>query len=173
DVRRLQIAMYDEVAVRVRDRGEHVDEQPHASFDIETMLIRMTIDALAVDVFEHEVRLTARRDPGVDQLRDVRMLQLREHRSFAHEPLLGRPTEQRRVQQLDRRPGFVTAVAAVREPDLAHATLADALLERVRADAGAGPRSILDGSAGLRSQEKPSRVERGNLGEESAHLAGD
>ena len=85
--------MHDEVAVRVRDRGEHVEEQPHARFDVETALLRIAIDALAVDVLEHEVRLTARRDAGIDQLRDVRMPELREHRSFAHEACsAGRPS---------------------------------------------------------------------------------
>src|SRR5262249_22610835 len=80
--------------------------------------------------------------------------------------------EQLRIQQLDRRAALVTPVASACEPDLAHATPADALLERVRAEARAGPRYVVEG-AGLRAREKTAGVERGDLGEKRTHLGGD
>ena len=92
------------------------------------------IDALALDVFEDQVGLAAGRDAGIGELRDVRVAQPREHRSFTHEPLLRGAADERRIQQLHRGPPFVAAVTAAREPYGAHAALAERGFQCVRAD---------------------------------------
>ena len=60
-VERLDVAMDDQVGVRMRDRREHVEEQPHARRDVEPALVALVVDALALDVLEHQVRLARRR----------------------------------------------------------------------------------------------------------------
>src|SRR5262249_23556646 len=95
-------------------------------------------------------------------------------RAFAHEALLGGTTEQLSIQELHRRAAFEAPIAPVREPDLTHAAAADALLQGIRADLRASPRNLyVPRHTELRRGEKSSRIERGNLGEERAHLACD
>ena len=85
------------------------------------------------DVLEDEIRLPARRDTGIDQIRDIRMPQFRQHRAFAHEALFRRLAQQGRIEQLHRSAALVAAIAPAREPDGAHAAMAEHGLERVRA----------------------------------------
>jgi len=105
------------------------------------MLLAVPIDRLSVDVFEDQVGRPRRRDAGIDELRDVRMCQATEDGPFASEPLFG-ASRQRDVQELDRRPPFEAAVAPLREPDDAHATLADRRHQCVRADGVTGPQRL-------------------------------
>src|SRR5215813_5666445 len=51
-VRWLQIAMDDQIAVRVRDSQNRVQKQANARIDIELMHVAVTIYAIAVNVFE-------------------------------------------------------------------------------------------------------------------------
>ena len=48
-VRRFQVAVHDEVGVRVRDRREHVEEQIHAAVDGKLVHVAVAVDGLAVD----------------------------------------------------------------------------------------------------------------------------
>jgi hypothetical protein len=82
DVRRLQIAMNDQVGVRVRHRRLHVEKQPDPLFDAEAFFVAIAVDVTAVDVLEHQVGLAGRRHAGVDQPRDVRMSEPRENGAF-------------------------------------------------------------------------------------------
>ena len=95
-VRRLEVAVDDQVGVGVRDRRLDVQEQADAILDAEPLVVAEAIDVLAVDVLEHQVRLAGPRDAGVDQPGDVRVRQARQHRAFAAEPGLAFPSEQRR-----------------------------------------------------------------------------
>jgi hypothetical protein len=52
--------MNDELAVRVRNRRHHIQEQAHTGFDSKTSALGERIDALALDVLQHQIRLTAR-----------------------------------------------------------------------------------------------------------------
>ena len=142
DVRRLQVAVDDQVGVGVRDRRLDVQEEADACLDAEPLVVAVAIDVLAVDVLEHEVGLTGPRDAGVDQPRDVGVRQLGEDRAFAAEPGLPFPPEQRRVQQLDRGAALEAAVAALGEPDAAHPALVDRRDERVAAEGDPGQRHV-------------------------------
>ncbi len=95
-VRRLQVAVDDQVGVGVRDRRLDVQEQADARLDAEPLVVAVAIDVLAVDVLQHQVGLPGSRDAGVDQPRDVRVRELGQHRPFAAEPALAFPPEQRR-----------------------------------------------------------------------------
>ena len=80
-VRRLQVAVDDQVGVGVRDRRQDVEEQADARLDAEPLVVAVAIDVLAVDVLEHQVGLTGARHAGVDQPRDVRVREPGEDRS--------------------------------------------------------------------------------------------
>ena len=127
--------MHDQIAVRVRDGREYVEEQPDALFDIQAVLIAIRVDALAAYVFEDEVRLSIPLDTGIEQSRDVRMLQAGEHAALARKALLRRVPDESEVQQLDRDLSFESAVAAMCEPHGAHAAEAENPIQRVRAEA--------------------------------------
>ena len=81
--------MHDQVRVRVRDRVEHVEEQPHArARRSSAWLVAVAIDVLAVDELEHQVGLPARRHARIDQVRDVRMREPGEKAAFLLEALV-------------------------------------------------------------------------------------
>ena len=63
DVRRLQVAMDDEVRVGIGRRGEHVEKEPYAGRDVEGAVVAPVVDRLAGDVFENQVGLAGRRRP--------------------------------------------------------------------------------------------------------------
>ena len=99
--------------------------------------LAVLIDALAPHVFQDEVRLALGLDTGIQQMRNVRMLQAGEHASLAREPLLRRMPDESRVQELHRHLSFESAVAAMCEPDGAHAAEPERPLQRVRAEGAA------------------------------------
>src|SRR6185503_10131428 len=131
DVRRLEIAMDDEIAVSVRDCREHLEEQADALLDAETALFAILIDALAAHVFQNEVRLATGLDAGIEQTRDVRMLQAGQHAPFARKALLRWMPDERGIQELHRDLPFEATVAAMREPHGAHAAEPERPLQRV------------------------------------------
>ena len=96
--------------------------------------LAVLIDRLAVDVFEHEVRLAGRRDAGVDEMGDARMAKPGEDGAFALEPRLTAALDERDVQQLDRGAALEPAVAAFGEPHVAAAALADGGEQPIRAE---------------------------------------
>ena len=142
DVRRLDVPVDDEVRMGVRDGGADVEEESQPLLDAETPRVAVSIDRLAVDELENDVRLARRRDPRIAQARDVRMGQLRENRALPPESLFSRPAHETRVQEFHGDAPFEAAVAAPREPDAAHAALADRLDQRVGSDRLAGERGL-------------------------------
>jgi hypothetical protein len=170
-VARLDVAMHDEVAVRMRDGGQHLHEQADALLDAQALRVGMAVDALAVDQLEHEVGLAVGRDAGIEHAGDVRVGQPRENRALAPEALCRRVAEPRQVQQLDRHAAFVLAVGAACPPDGAAAALADRRFEAVGADAVAGERHAGCGRhAGVAGQQGVGH-RRATRGEQRLELA--
>jgi hypothetical protein len=142
DVARLEIAVEDEVAVGVRDRVEHVENEADAGADVEPALVAPAVDRHAVDMLEDEIRLAAFGDAGVEEARDVRMRESRERLALAREPRRAAAAEQREVEQLERDARVVAAVAAASEPDAAHAAGAERAFDGVGAERAAGERRL-------------------------------
>ncbi len=117
-----------------------LQEQLEASDRIEPSIVSEAVDACALDVLEHEVRLAGRRDAGVEQARDVRVRQSGEQRPLAPEALVAAFPEQRQVQQLHGDGAFEPSVAPPGAPDRAHAAHPQRRFERVRAHRIAGER---------------------------------
>jgi hypothetical protein len=93
DVRRLEIAMDDEIAVGVRHRRRERRGTAGCAVRCPGRADRSTVDALAAHVFEDEIRLRSGLDAGVEQPRNVRMLQAGEHAALARSAA---PTDARR-----------------------------------------------------------------------------
>ena len=87
DVRRLEIAMDDQVGVRVGHSRQHVEKHTYPRLDAECPGVTPAIDAIAFHVFQHEIGLASRRHAGIDQMCDVGVLQPRQNRAFAPESL--------------------------------------------------------------------------------------
>ncbi len=66
-IRRFQIAMHDQVGVRVRHRRQHIEEQAHAARDRQPPFVAVHVNVIALDELEHEVGLAGIGDAGVDQ----------------------------------------------------------------------------------------------------------
>ena len=64
DVGRLEVAMHDQVLVRVLNRRADLQEQLQARAHVELLPIAITIERLAVDVLHDEVRLAVRVSPA-------------------------------------------------------------------------------------------------------------
>src|SRR5205807_1471075 len=76
-------------------------EQADARFDAEVPGVAIGIDALPVDVLEHEIGLARGRQARIDQTRDVRVAEPGEDAALALEALLARLPDQAGVEQLD------------------------------------------------------------------------
>ena len=87
----LQVPVYDEVGMRVGDRGQHVEEQTKAVRDREPRGVAVAIDVLTAHVLQHQVGRSEWRDAGVVQARDMRMRQSSQDASLAGEALRGVP----------------------------------------------------------------------------------
>ena len=83
----LDVAVHDEVGVRVRDRREYLEEQAQACVDAEAPLVAVAIDVRALHVLEDEIGGANRRHPGVEQPRDARMGEPGEDACFSREAL--------------------------------------------------------------------------------------
>ena len=137
DIRRLDIPMDDQVAVRMSQRTEHVEHQPDARLDAQAVRGAVVIDACPLHVFQDEVRAARRGDPGVDQPRDVRMRETRQQSPFTPKPVERRGGGRIAVEELERELSLEPAVAALREPHLAHSAAADERDDGVGAHLGA------------------------------------
>jgi len=126
--------MHDQVGVGVGDGREHVEEQADARLDPEALRVAVAVDLLALDVLQHEIGLTRRRDARIDEMRDVSVGEPGQDAALALESFLAGSADQARVQQLDRRQPLEPAVAAPRQPDAAHAALADERIQGVGTD---------------------------------------
>src|SRR6202158_1537905 len=92
-VGRLDVAVDNQVGMRVRHRRRHIDKQPEARVDVQHALIAIHIDVLSLDVFENQIRLAVGKYAGVDQVRDVRVRQPGEEAAFSLESLLAGATD--------------------------------------------------------------------------------
>ena len=76
---------------------------------------------------------------GVDELRDVRVVEAREDGAFASEPLFAAARE-RHAEKLHRDAAIEASVHALGQPDAAHPAFADRCDQPIRADGLAGRR---------------------------------
>ncbi len=117
DVRRLEIAMDDQVGVRMGHRVEHLEDQPKPVVAGELGRLGVFVDSLAVDVLEDQIRLPRGSHAGIEEPGNGGMGQPRQCRPLAPEPLLARLAHQRQAHELHRRLSLVSSVSPATEPD--------------------------------------------------------
>ena len=76
---RFQVAVHDQVGERELHWRAHLDEELQARFGAELAVVAPVVDALAVHVFEHKVAGAVAGRAGVEQMRDVRVGEPRQH----------------------------------------------------------------------------------------------
>ena len=123
----LEVAVHHQLRMRGGHGLHHVHEQAQARFYIQLAFVTPAVDGLAAHQFQHQIGLaaiTAAGDTGIEQARDVRVLQPRQDAALALEALAGLRAVQAAVHQLDGGLALVAAVAAPRQPDAGHAAFA-------------------------------------------------
>jgi hypothetical protein len=142
NVRRLEIAMHNQVRVCASHRVEHLQKEPDARLACERMRPHVVVDLHAVDVFEHEIRLATRADTRIEQTSDPRMRETREHGALAPKTCLTPGRDEREIEQLDGSVSLECAIHSARQPDGAHAAAAQWALERVGSQLEAAERHL-------------------------------
>ena len=100
DVRGLEIAMHDEVLMRVVHGGADGLEQLETGRDVQAERIAIGIDRCAVDVLHDDVSGLVRQRAAVEEVRDVGMVELRQDLPLDLEPRRaprGRPRRRARL----------------------------------------------------------------------------
>src|SRR5262249_18124924 len=78
NVARLEIAMNDEAAMRVRDDLAHLPEQLQPPFEAEPLRVAVLGERGAFNIFHDHVGPAIARDAAIEEPRDARMLEPRE-----------------------------------------------------------------------------------------------
>ena len=135
DVRRLQVPVQDQPRMGMRHCRQHVEEEPDQRGRARRAVDAVAVDRFAVDVFQHQVGLAGLgADAGIEQACDVRVVEPREDAALALETRHAAAAEQPGLQELDCHLAFVAPIGAPRQPDAAHAAVAQFTLQRVGAD---------------------------------------
>lgn len=136
-IRRLDVAMNDQMLLCVRNRGEHVNEHPQASSHRQRPPLAVAVYGFARDILEREIRPAVFGRACIQEPCDVRMRQSAEQASLAIEARREAAVHGATTEKLDGAFGFEAAVTALGEPHLAHAAASDESIQDVRTDARA------------------------------------
>ena len=139
DVRGLDVAVDDQVAMCVTHGFADHEEEPQPFLEREVLIARVRVDRPSLDVLHHQVGPSIARGPAVDESRDVRVLQRGEDLPLGPEPPDTLLVEQA-AHDLDGHALLEGAIGALTQVDRSHAALADLRDDAVRAQ------SLVDGS---------------------------
>ena len=145
NVARLDVAMHDQMLMRVLHRAAQLGEEAQASAQIERVLRAEHVHRHAFDVLHREVRHALGGFAGIEQARDIRMIELGEKSALARETIAGERA--RKIADQFQRDALARAAElALGEIHRAHATGADLAQETIRSDAMARrARAVADG----------------------------
>ncbi|MBV6413015.1 MAG: hypothetical protein OMOMHJEC_00805 [Xanthomonadales bacterium] len=115
--------MGDQSRMRVRDRRAHRQQQAHAPC-LRQLRDRL-LPAAPLDVLLDQPGLALGVDAGVEQARDAGVVQAGEDAALGRQPRRGPFGRDPGRQQLDRDLALELAVAALAQPDLAHAAASE------------------------------------------------
>ena len=76
-VSRLQVAMHGQMLMREVNGRAHIDEQFEALPHRQTVMFAISVDGLSLDQFHDDVRQARFGNAGIQNARDVRMLECR------------------------------------------------------------------------------------------------
>ena len=132
DVARLQVAMDDEVAMRIVDGGADREKQAQAGLDPQLVLCGIGRDPGTIDVLHDDVGETMVRRAAIEQSADVGMLEPRERLSLATEAREDELGIHPRSHQFDRDLGAILVVISFCKKDRAHTAAAKLFHQSVR-----------------------------------------
>ena len=138
NIRGLQVPMHDEVLVGVMDGGAHGLKQPEPGGNIQAVGVAEGVDGDAIDVFHDDVHGAVRQSAAVQEMRDVRMIELSEDLALDPEPRLDSSRQRPAVNDFD---GYLLLELRVRplgKENLPHAAHAQGAQHPIRSDASSG-----------------------------------
>ena len=134
-----EIAMDDQMLMRVAHGRTHIAKQPQALANGQFPLLAIPVERFALDQIHDQIGKPFLCGAAVDQPSDVRVIELRENLPLRAHPLQDEARRVARGHQLDGDFFFVLRIDAPGAIHLAHATGADQREDLVRADAPADP----------------------------------
>ena len=135
DVRRLEVAVHDEPAVRVLDGVAHRADERDALLDRAGVRVAVPVERHAVDVLHGEERLAVVGEAAVEQAGDVRVVQAGKDLALALEALDDRPRRGAPSDELEGNPLLELSIRPLGEEDGAHPATAQRPQDAVRPDA--------------------------------------
>ena len=164
NVSRLDVAMNHQALVRVLDRLGDDTEQPQTLANRQAPRRTVDVDRVTFDVFHDDVRRAGCRGSGIEQVRDVRMIQRGEDAALCMKALHDLGMDQVARHYLDRDQFLEALIVARGEVDDAHAAAAQLAEDAIGAESrgrrigsGEAPGRIQHHSRGL------GRVQHGML----------
>ncbi len=133
NIGRLDIAMDDEVSVRVCDRRTGLEKQYKPVLDAQSPLLTVVNERVALDVFHREVRLAVVAKSAVIKGRDVRVPEPGEDLPLPPKPLDDSAVGKRLTNDLQSDLHREFSVIALRKKDCAHPAAADLANDAVAA----------------------------------------
>ncbi len=131
-VRRLDVAVDDQVLVRVLHGGADVTKELEARRGVEPVRVAVVDDRLPLDVLHREVRPAVRRAATVEQARDERMLEAGENLALVPEAADDAVGVHAALEHLDRDALLERVIVADAEIHGAHAAMTDFPNQAVR-----------------------------------------
>jgi hypothetical protein len=139
NVRRLEITVHDEPAVRIVHGVRDSAEERKPFLDREPVTVAVLVYRLSFDVLHDQVRPAVGRDAAIVQSSDVRMIERGEDLALGFEPAAHFVGIHPGTHDLDRDGSPELSVVAFGEIHDAHTAAADLARETVGSDARAGP----------------------------------
>ena len=162
NIRGFQIAMHDELRVRVGDTAGDLREQPQPRLQVELLLAAILVDLTPFDVLDREKRPPFRRETRVVQPRDIRMRQCGENPPLARHALREPCALPRPMRKLQCNRPVDQPVAPLGEPHRAHAAVAQLAQQAIGSHLVAGLIAAGVGSIGI--AEHRARISGGCRG---------
>ncbi len=122
---RLQIAMDDQVAMRVGHRIAHVAHERATRLGVELLAVAVFRDRNAFDVIHRKIRQAVGCRAAIEKANDVGMIETRENLALLPEPFQHFAEGQAGAQDLERDEMIEFGIGAAREVDLTHAAHAN------------------------------------------------
>ena len=135
DVAGFQVAVNDEIAMRVIDRRTDVEKHPEPVVDRQSAIGGKGRQPRTIDVLHDEIGQAVVGRAAVEQTADVRMLQARERLALATEAREDEIDVHARSHQLDGDLGVIFVVVPLGEEDGAHTATTELPDQPVRTDA--------------------------------------
>ncbi len=120
DVRRLEIAVHDEVLMSVVHRGTNRLKELEPCNDVEMLRVAIGVNRNTVDVLHDDVCGTVRKRATIQEMRDVGMIELGEDLAFDLEPRLDAPRKRAAENHLDGHLLLELGIGALGQENLAH-----------------------------------------------------